>query len=325
MQGGKMKRQNGRKLVVIIPALNEERTIGAVISSIPKKISGIGVIEVLVIDDGSTDGTVSVARANGAEVASHGMNRGLGAAFSTGIGKALEMGADIIVNIDADGQFNSRDIAEIVQPLLRGEADMVSCSRFLDKGSEPEMPWVKKFGNAVFTRIVNALIHGNFTDTQCGFRAYSRDAAMKMTLFHNYTYTQEVFINLANRGCKIAEMPFRVRGQREGKSRVVGNVFSYGIRALVIVVRTVRDYKPLEFFAGIGAGFLALGFAAGGAVFLHWLFTGMTSPYTSIIYVAGLLLILGFLMVVLGLIADMNERQRKMQEELLYLMKKKGA
>ncbi|MBU0662299.1 MAG: glycosyltransferase family 2 protein [Candidatus Diapherotrites archaeon] len=314
--------RRGAKLVVLIPALNEEKTIGGVISSIPKKINGIGEIAALVVDDGSTDNTTGAAKAKGAKVVSHSVNRGLGVAFSTGIENALGMGADVIVNIDADGQFNSGDIAEIVQPVLRGEADMVTCSRFLDRDNEPEMPAVKKFGNAVFTRIVNALTGGNFTDTQCGFRAYSRDAAMKMTLFHNYTYTQEAFLNLANRGCKIVEMPFKVTGQREGKSRIVGNVFVYGIRALVIIVRTIRDYKPLEFFASIGAGFLAIGFALGTAIFIHWLSTGMTSPYTSLISVSVLMLVLGFILIVLALIADMNERQRKMQEEILYMMKK---
>ncbi|MFH1225455.1 MAG: glycosyltransferase family 2 protein [Candidatus Diapherotrites archaeon] len=315
----------GMHLVVMVPALNEEKTIGAVIADVPKEISGISKTSVLVVDDGSTDGTVAAAKAKGATVFSHGMNRGLGVAFSTGIEKALEMGADVIVNIDADGQFDSADIAKIVQPILRGEAGMVSCSRFLDKGLEPEMPRIKKFGNSVFTWLVNKFTGGNFTDTQCGFRAYSREAAMKMTLFHKYTYTQEVFLGLANSGCRIMEMPFRVKGAREGKSRVVGNVFSYGIRALVIIVRTVRDYKPLEFFASIGAGFLALGLAIGGAVFLHWLSTGMTSPYTSLISVAGMLLLIGFLLVVLALLADMNERQRKMQEEILYRLRKSGV
>lgn len=312
----------GRKLVVVIPALNEEKTIGRVISALPKKIRGISKITVLVVDDGSTDGTAKVARRNGAKVVSHGINRGLGIAFSTGINKALEIKADIIVNIDADGQFDSRDIREMVQPILRNRADVVSCSRFLDKSKEPKMPWIKKLGNAVFTWLVNKMTGNNFTDTQCGFRAYSRDAAMKMNLFHKYTYTQEVLMNLANRGCRIVEMPFKVKGKREGKSRVVGNVFSYGMRAFVIIIRTIRDYKPLEFFASIGAGVLALGFAVGTAIFIYWLFTGMTSPYTSLISASALLMILGFLLVVLALIADMNERQRRMQEEILYRLRK---
>ena len=249
-------------------------------------------------------------------------NRGLGVAFRTGINEALKMKADILVNIDADGQFNGQDIPKLVAPILSGKADMVTCSRFLEKGKKIRMPWIKKFGNSIFTSIVNFLTNQNFTDTQCGFRAYSSEAMLRMVLFGKHTYTQEVFLSLAKSNLAITEVNCDVVGEREGKSKVVGNVFLYGIKALLIIVRAIRDYEPLAFFGSIGAAVLALGVALEFAVFINWVFTSMTAPFTSLISVGGVLIITGFLLLMLAFLADMNGRQREMQKEILYLLKK---
>ena len=244
-------------------------------------------------------------------------------AFKTGIEQSLEMGADCIVTIDADGQFNASDIPGLLQPILDGRADMVTCSRFKDAKLAPRMPGIKKFGNGVFTSIVNLITGKKFTDTQCGFRAYSKEAALRLNTFGRHTYTQEVFLNLAANNISIEEVACAVRGEREhGKSKVVGNIAIYSIKALNGIVSSVRDYAPLKFFGIIGITIFALGFFVGLIPLVHWYNTGMTSPYTSLISVAGALGVIGFLLAILAEVADMQGRQRKVQEEILYRLKK---
>jgi len=309
------------KLVVIIPAYNEEKTIADVINQIPYNMEHIDEAEVLVIDDGSVDNTVHISRDAGAKVVSHNKNMGVGVAFSTGIQRALEMGADIIVTIDADGQFNPHDIPTMVEPILNGNADFTTASRFLDPHLVPEMPRIKIFGNHIFTKMINIITNQNFKDTQCGFRAYSKEAAMRLVLFGKFTYTQEVFLDLAKQNLRIVEIPLKVKGQRVGKSRVVSNIFSYGIKALVIIIRSVRDYKPLAFFGIISLLFIFVGTLIGLFILQHWLSTGQVSPYKSLTTAASALIIIGLQMSVLALLADMIGREMKLMRDVLYYAK----
>ena len=167
-----------RSLTIIIPALNEEATIADVVQRVPREIEGIASIEIVVIDDGSTDRTVQLAQQAGAEVVSHVGNRGVGAAFATGVRTALEHEAEIVVSMDGDGQFDPADITRLLEPILFAGADFVSCTRFGNPEFVPEMPRIKKWGNAVMTRLINRLAWGsNFTDVSCGFQAYTRDIA----------------------------------------------------------------------------------------------------------------------------------------------------
>src|SRR3989344_5794084 len=307
-----------KKLVVFIPSYNEEKTIAQVIKSIPSRIEGISLMEILVVDDGSKDRTAEVAEKAGAIVVRHPRNLKLGQAFRTGIEHALRMKADIIVNMDGDGQFDAKDISKIIKPILENKADMVTCSRFLDPALAPQMPGIKKFGNNLFTKIVSYLTKQKFSDTQCGFRAYSREAALRLTLFGVLTYTQEALLDLLKKGFRVQEVACRVEGERShGKSKVVKSWYSYGLRVIVIIVRTMRDWEPMKFF-GIPAALSALlGFLVGLFVFVHWLFNGQTSPYTSLIPISGVLLLIGFALATIALIADMLDRQRKLQEEIL--------
>ena len=169
----------------------------------------------------------------------------------------MRRGADIIVNIDGDMQFNPADIAKLVQPLLKDEADFVTCSRFADPSLMPTMPGVKYWGNKVVTRIINWVCGGtNFSDVSCGFRAFNREAAYRMTLFGRFTYTQECFIDLFGKGLRISEVPLKVRGVREhGKSRIASSIWKYATNSLPIILRAMRDIQPLKFFGGIGAMF----------------------------------------------------------------------
>lgn len=315
-------RKGGKKLVVIIPCYNEEKTLPLVVKSIPKKIPGISKVETLVIDDGSTDNTAKIARKLKVKLVSHFKNEGLGIAFKNGIEEALKMKADIITNIDADMQFNPKDIPQLVKPIVNGEAEMVTATRFKDKRLIPKnMPKLKKFGNWGFTSLINFLTRQKFTDTQCGFRAYSREAALRLNLFGRFTYTQEVFIDLVNKGIKIAEVPVKVKYFKERKAKISHSLLGYGIRALIIVLRTFRDYKPLVFF-GI-PGFIVFG---GGFLFslyfaIFWLVNHQTTPVKMYAFVGAVGLIFGFLLIILALIADMFKRMRRNQEEVLYKLK----
>jgi glycosyltransferase involved in cell wall biosynthesis len=315
------------KLIVTIPAQNEEKTIAQVISGVPRDIPGVTETEVIVMDDGSTDRTAEIARRAGAMVITVLGRPGLGRVFRTGLERAMRRGADVIVNIDGDGQFNPADIRTLIQPLLRDEADFVTCSRFADAQLWPDMPKVKFWGNRVVTRIINWVCGGtSFTDVSCGFRAFNRESAYRLTLFGRYTYTQECFIDLFSKGVRMTEVPLRVRGVREhGDSRVASSITKYARNSLPIILRAMRDIQPLKFFGGIGLLLFVPGLIGSLFVAGWYLYTGTvenryrTSPFTSLIPASGALVILGFLMFALALLADMMGRHRRISEELLYL------
>ena len=311
-------------LIIIIPCLNEEASIGNVLSNLPKEIDGITNFDILVIDDGSTDNSVKIARECGAKVVSHTRNMGVGAAFHTGISEALQLGADIILNMDADGQFNSNDIPLLIQPIISGKADFVTASRFKDKNLIPKMPFMKKWGNKQIARVISLLVGEKFYDVACGFRAYSRETALRMNLFGKFTYTQETFLDLAFKNLRIIEVPVKVRGVREfGKSRVASNLWRYAINTSKIIFRTFRDYKPFVFFSSLALiiFIVALGLSAFLAV--HYWQTGDFKPHLWAGFSAGFLLGISIVLLITGLLADMLDRIRRNQERLLYFEKEK--
>ena len=306
-----------RKIIAIIPAFNEESTIRSVISETMKWVD-----QIIVADDGSTDNTASIARELNTIVLSHSRRMGVGAAFSSGIDKALSLGADIVVTLDADGQFDPNEIPKLIQPIIEGKADFVTGSRFLNDNQVPGMNKTKRIGNSFFTRLTNWLTGMNFTDTQCGFRAYSKEALLRLTTFGRYTYTQEVFLDLVNKNMRAIEVPVRVFSRKSGKSKVVRNPFSYGLRALKIILQAERDHHPLRFFTAISLCFIIPSITMFSFVFAHWLVSGKTSPFTSLLSISGTLFLVGIIFIVLALIADMQGRQRKIQEEILYLLRR---
>jgi glycosyltransferase involved in cell wall biosynthesis len=313
------------KLVVTIPALNEEATIARVVEGVPRKIAGVEEVEVIVVNDGSTDRTAEEAARAGALVVTLHNRPGLGKVFGTGLERAMRRGADVIVNIDGDGQFNPADISKLIEPILEGEADFVTCSRFADPELRPTMPPVKYWGNRAVTRMINWVCGGTrFTDVSCGFRAFNREAAYRLTLFGRFTYTQETFIDLFSKGLRMAEVPLRVRGVREhGTSRIASSIFKYATNSLPIILRAMRDIQPLKFFGGIAMLFFVPGILLGGFVTVYYLMYGRTTPYTSLITMSGVAIVLAFLLGVLALLADMMGRHRKISEELLYLARRK--
>jgi glycosyltransferase involved in cell wall biosynthesis len=310
------------KLAVIIPCLNEDRSIATVISKIPKEFEGIDSTQVIVVDDGSTDETAKLAAGAGALVKSHPHNMGLGIAFRTGIEAALGCGADVIVNMDGDGQFDPEDIHKLIAPVVEGRAEFVTASRFKDRALIPVMPGVKKWGNHRIAQLVSVLVGQRFYDVSCGFRAYSREAVMHLTLMGRYTYTQETFLEMAFRGFRILEIPTRVRGEREfGKSRIASSIWRYAKNTSAIILRSYRDYKPFTFFGVPACGCILTALALLGFFFAHYLRTGRFSGHLWAGFTGGGFLIVGLMLILLAVVTDMLVRIRRNQEELLYFEK----
>jgi glycosyltransferase involved in cell wall biosynthesis len=303
------------KLVVTIPAYNEEKTITEVIKKIPKK--ELNDCRIIVIDDGSIDKTAREAKLAGADIVYRFKeNRGLAHAFKKGIDLALISGADLIVNIDGDGQYDSEEIPSLIQPIVNGEADIVLGSRF--EGWIEQMPWRKRIGNIFATKVTSTLAGIKISDAQTGFRALSREAASRLNIMSDYTYTQEMIIQAANKGLRIIEIPCNFRKRREGSSRLMTGIFGYARRAGLTIIRTYRDYKPLRTFLMIGGSIFFIGFLIGLRVLLRFLLTGNVSPYLPSAVLSGVLIIIGFQIMVLGLIADMVGTNRKLMEEIIH-------
>lgn len=227
------------KLVVMIPAYNEEKTVGKVIDEIPRRIEGVDVIEVLVIDDGSVDDTRQVAEIAGANlVISHGNNRGLAASFRTGLKAALKMNADIIVNTDADLQYDQTQIRELVRPILSNKADMVLGSRF--KGYIEEMPTRKKLGNILATLVTRILSGFNTSDAQSGFRAFTGELASSLKITSTKTYVQETIIRAARCGYRLTEIPITFR-KRSGPSRLIKSIWGYAFKVVPELISCYID------------------------------------------------------------------------------------
>ena len=319
-----MKHRESVSVAVTIPALNEAATVAQVIAAIPRDVPRVRNIDVIVIDDGSTDDTARVAAEAGAKVTSFSHNRGLGAAFREALHRALGLGADIIVNIDADGQFNPQDIPKLIEPIIEGQADMVTASRFADSDLIPKMPWVKKWGNQVGANVLNKLTGQKLRDVSCGFRAYSRDAALRVTLIGGHTYTHEVILDLAFRGLRIIELPVEVRGVRKiGKSRLTENLWRHCWNSLLIILRAYRDYRPTRVFGAISILFLILAASCGLFVLCHYLATGAFSPYIFVAFLAGGLGFVSLICYITALLAGMINRLRILQDEELFLLRKR--
>ena len=307
------------KLVVMIPSYNEEETIASVIREIPRSIPGVDTVEVLVINDGSTDRTVEEAQRAGADtIISFKKNKGLAAGFRAGLETALSMGADIIVNTDADGQYDGTEIPKLIQPILDNKADFVLGSR--TKGTIEEMPLQKTIGNRMATWVTRQVSGLPVSDGQSGFRAFTRDAAMRLNVMSDYTYVQETLIQAANLGLVYTEVPILFRKRTGGSSRLISNIFNYAKRAGLTILRSYRDYQPLRTFLVIGLILVILGTIAGLRPLLYYLNTWTLAYFGSAI-LSILLLIVGFNVIALGLIADMLKTQRKIQDELLYRLK----
>ncbi len=308
------------KLVVMIPSYNEEEMIASVIREIPRSIPGVDTVEVLVINDGSTDRTVEEARRAGADtIISFKKNKGLAPGFRAGLETALAMGADIIVNTDADGQYDGTEIPKLIRPILDNKADFVLGSR--TKGTIEEMPLQKTIGNRMATWVTRQVSGLPVSDGQSGFRAFTRDAAMRLNVMADYTYVQETLIQAANLGLVYTEVPILFRKRTGGPSRLISNIFNYAKRAGLTIIRSYRDYQPVRTFLSIGSILVILGLIIGLRPLIHYLNT-FTLAYFGSAVLSVLLITCGLNVIVLGLIADMLKTQRRIQDEILYYVKR---
>lgn len=306
-----------KKLVVLIPAYNEEELIGKTISDIPRKIFGIGTVEILVIDDGSSDKTVEVAMNAGAnKVVSLGKNMGVASAFMTGVRNAISMNADIVVTLDADGQFPPKQVSEIVIPILNNQYDMVSGARFTNEVSK-DYPKVKLIGNKLFSKMVSMVVNQKFVDTQTGFRAYNRNALLNISIISEYNFAQEVLIDLVFKGFRVGEIPVNVLFDKNRKSRIVRNVFSYSSKAMNTIIRSIFYHRPLMAFGLFGA-FLCI-----GGIFAKLLTISGTLPISDSL--ENGLIILGIVSFMMGLLANIVfKRQAFTEKDIRHYIEKFG-
>lgn len=310
------------KLVVNLPAFNEADKIAQTIKQIPRKIEGVDEVFVQVIDDGSSDETAKRSKEAGADlVYSHKVNRGIGITFRTAVEKALENGADIMVNIDADGQFNPNDISKIIAPILKGDADLVSADRFGDHKAE-NMPIIKYYLNRIAASIIGTFMNFPIKDLTCGFRGYNRETLLRLNLPGGFTYTQEVIIDAIGKSLKVVWVPVLVTYFAERKSRVVKSIYKYVNNSGRIILKAVRDVRPMKFF-GIPATFLIL-FSLGIFIYFGFMYFQefKITPYRNYLLVAITSLLVGLQFLVFALIADMIKSNRKLTEDQMYMLRK---
>jgi glycosyltransferase involved in cell wall biosynthesis len=300
------------KLIIQIPCYNEETTLGLTLSQLPKALPEVDVVEWLVIDDGSWDRTVAVARSLGVHhIVKLPYNQGLAKAFMAGLEASVKAGADIIVNTDADNQYYAGDIPRLITPILQGEADMVVGARPIHdiKHFSLIKKWLQSFGSWVVRLASNTQI----PDAPSGFRAFSREAALQLNVFNEYTYTLETIIQAGQRGMVVTSVPIRTNEDLR-PSRLVKSIPSYVQRSLFTILRIFMTYRPLRFFLLAGSIPFSIGFMIG----VRWIvlyFAGTPKSHIPSLILAAILMLMGFQLWILGLVADLLSVNRKILEE----------
>jgi glycosyltransferase involved in cell wall biosynthesis len=301
------------KLIIQIPCFNEAETLSIALGDLPKQVPGIDTVEVLIIDDGSTDATVQVARANGAHyVVGFRSNQGLASAFMLGIRSCLERGADIIVNTDADNQYCAADIAKLVQPILEGRADLVIGARPISEIAHfsPVKKLLQRFGSWAVRRVSQTTV----ADAPSGFRAISREAALSLNVFNSYTYTLETVIQAGQKGMSVVSVPIRVNGELR-PSRLVRSIPNYVKRSILTMFRIFVVYQPLKSFLMVGLVPFLLGSAL-GLRFLFFYFRDQGTGHIQSLILSAVLLLVGFQTFLLAILADLLGVNRRLLEDL---------
>ena len=310
------------KLFVQIPCLNEEATLPSVIRDIPRRISGVDEVAILVIDDGSTDHTSEVAYREGADyVLKLPYTQGLAKGFSTGINKCLELGADIIVNTDGDHQYEGGDIPRLIQPILSGKADIVIGDR--QTGRLNHFSSLKRTLQNWGSKTVSILSGVDIPDVTSGFRALSREAALRLNVFSRFSYTLETIIQAGRNQMAIAHVPIRANAPTR-ESRLFTNVATYLTRSIPTIFRIYTLYEPMRIFFYVGAVIFFIG-SLGVLRFLYFWVTGDGDGHVQSLVISSVLLIIGFQVWMLGVVADLISVNRRLSEEILYRTKKQGA
>jgi len=301
------------KLTVLIPAYNEEETIKQVIKEIPKSIESIRDIEIIVIDDGSSDNTAKIALDNGAFVYSLTHNQGLAKAISYGFEKCLEHQADILVILDADNQYDPKEIPLLLKPIMEHKADIVLGDRQVNKLDH--MPLQKRIGNQMLSKLVSRLVGQKINDGQTGFRAFNKNALNKLQIFSGYTYTQETLLQAKYKNLKILEVPITFR-KRADKSRLISNIFTYAFKTVSLLASTIAFYNSFKFFGILSV--ILFGFGITFSVYLlnHMYITGGISPHYPLTVLTALFLITGSISALMSVISSILNRQSILIEEI---------
>jgi len=307
------------KLIIQIPCYNEAETLPVTLNALPREVPGFSVVEWLVVNDGSADNTEEIAREYGVDhIVTFTNNQGLARAFLAGLDAAVKLGADIIVNTDADNQYVADDIPVLIAPILAGKADVVIGARPIDNISSfsPVKKMLQKVGSAV----VRFVSKTDIPDAPSGFRAMTREAAMRFNVFNDYTYTLETIIQAGQKGIAISSVPVRVnRAMRP--SRLVKSISSYLRKSLVTIVRIFVVYKSFRFFMSVGLTVLSLGLI-GGVRYLYYYAIGDGAGHVQSLILASILLGIGFQTMLTAFLADLLAVNRRLMEDVQYRVKK---
>ena len=307
------------KLIIQIPCYNEAETLEIALNELPKKLNGVDKIEYLIINDGSKDSTVEVAKKWGVHhIVDFKQNRGLAKGFMAGLDGCLRNGADIIVNTDADNQYCAADIEKLIAPILNNEADMVIGARPIDETEH--FSFVKKklqhFGSWVVRRASNT----DIPDAPSGFRAFSRDAAMRINVINDYTYTLETIVQAGREKIAITSVPVRTNAELR-PSRLFKSIFSYVKKSMLTILRAYMMYKPLKCFSYLSAVPVLIGLLIGFR-FLYFVAINQSMGHVQSLILACTLIIIGFLTFMIGLLADVLAASRKIQQDTQYHIRK---
>lgn len=307
------------KLIIQIPCYNEEATLPRTLADLPREIDGIDTIEVLIINDGSTDDTVKVAREHGVNyVVSFPQNKGLAKVFNAGIDACLKLGADIIVNTDADNQYCGDDIEKLIRPILNGDAEIVIGDR--NTGEIEHFSWIKKKLQRYGSWVVRHLSDTDIPDATSGFRAFSREADLQMNVVTRFTYTLETIIQAGKKNLVVSHVPIRTN-EKLRESKLFSSNWQYIKRSVSTILRIYTMYEPFKMFTYIGGGFFLAGFLIGLRFLYYYLFESGAGHIQSLI-LAAVLLIVGFQVFVIGLLADIIGSNRQLIESILYRIRK---
>jgi glycosyltransferase involved in cell wall biosynthesis len=310
------------KLIIQIPAWNEEEHLHDALAALPREVEGFDELEVLVIDDGSEDRTVEVARAAGATVVRMPVHRGLAVAFATGLGQALERGADVVVNTDADCQYDARDIPALVQPILDGTAQMVIGDRQID--TLRHFTASKRFLQKLGSWVVRRLSRTSVRDATSGFRAISRDAALQLHVFTRFTYTLETILQAGEAGLQVVSVPVRTHSEKRRPSRLFHSNTGYVLRSLASIARIVILYNPLRIFLLLGTVPIGLGGALLVRFFVLYLLGSSPAGHVQSLILAVILVVIGALIWLVGIISDLIAVNRRLLEELVRRQREQG-
>jgi len=303
------------KLIIQIPCYNEAETLGVALAELPRQVEGFDQVEWLVVDDGSSDGTAEVAKKLGVDhIVRHTGNKGLARAFMTGLDNCLRLGADVILNTDADNQYNAADIPKLVRPILEQRAELVVGARPI-AAIEHFSP-IKKLLQKLGSWVVRTVSNTDIPDAPSGFRAFSRAAAQRLIVFNDYTYTLETIIQAGQKNMAITSVPVRVNGDLR-PSRLVKSIPSYIKRSVATIVRIFVIYRPFRFFATIGSVVFLAGFLI-GARFLYFYFSGTGSGHIQSLILAAALLGMGFQTILVAFVADILAANRKLIEDVRF-------